>query len=90
MPSTAKQAETTAYENALDAMAAQIKALTDAVAKLVAAEENEVPNAGGTGGKKGHYESRRPQISTFGPSAQNVTVVQHDHPTWKRKTALTF
>jgi hypothetical protein len=135
MPSTAKQAETIAYENARDALAAQIKALTDAVAKLAAAKENKVPNAGGTEGKKGHYENRRPQQtklqnmgaycsshgfhpvgvnhdsatcsrrkpehkseatwgnrlggSTFWPAAKNVAVVQHDHPTWKGKTALT-
>jgi hypothetical protein len=89
MPSTAKQAETIAYENARDALAAQIKALTDAVARLVASEENKVPNASGTGRKKGRYESRCPQISTFWPSAKNVAVVQHDHPTWKGKTALT-
>ena len=44
-----------------DAMAAQIKALTDAVAKLAAASENKVPNAVGTEGKKGHHDNRRPQ-----------------------------
>jgi hypothetical protein len=44
-----------------DAMAAQIKALTDAVAKLAAASENKVPNAVGTEGKKGYHENRHTQ-----------------------------
>ncbi len=56
-------ANTMGKTNQLDAMAAQIKALIDAVTKLAAAKENKVPNAGGTGGKNGHYESRRPQMT---------------------------
>jgi len=43
--------------NQLDAMKAQIKALTDAVAKLATVKENIDPNAGIGGGKKGDCES---------------------------------
>ena len=75
MPSTAKQAETIAYENARDALAAQIKALTDAVAKLAAAKENKVPNAGRTGGKNGDRESRCPQMMKL----RNMGAYCHSH-----------
>jgi hypothetical protein len=70
MPSTAKQAETPAYENVqsnpftqvLAEMAAQIKALTAAVTQLVATKENSNPNATrGNGGSD--PESRQLQMN---------------------------
>ncbi len=72
MPSTAKQAETTAYKNVqsnlftrvLAEMVAQIKLLTAAVTQLVATKENSNPNATrGNGG--GHRQSRRPQMNNL-------------------------
>ena len=61
--------------NQLDAMEAQIKALTDAVAKLVTAKENIEPNAGGGSGKKGERESRRPQATKL----RNMGAYCHSH-----------
>jgi hypothetical protein len=70
MPSTAKQAETTAYKNVqsnpftqvLAEMAAQIKALTAAVTQFAAMKENSNPNATrGNGG--GNPESRGPHMN---------------------------
>ena len=46
-------ANTMGKSNQFDTMAAQIKALTDAVAKLAAMKENKDPNAGKGGGKNG-------------------------------------
>ncbi len=46
-------ANTMGKTNQFDAIAAQIKALTDTVAKLAAAKENKDPNAGGGGGRMG-------------------------------------
>jgi hypothetical protein len=60
--------------NQLDAMEAQIKALTDAIAKL-ASKENKDPNAGGGGGKKGDRESRRPQTTKL----RNMGAYCHSH-----------
>jgi ribosomal protein L31 len=56
-------ANTMGKTNQFDAMAAQINALTDAVAKLEDAKENKDPNAGGGGGKNGEHDSRRPQMT---------------------------
>ncbi len=44
-------------KNQFNAMAAQIMALTNAVAKLAAAKENKDPNAGGDRGKNGDCKS---------------------------------
>jgi hypothetical protein len=75
-----------------DAMAAQIKALTDAVAKLAAASENKVPNAVGTEGKKGHHDNRRPQqtpLRNMGAYCSShgfhPVGVNHNSATCKRK-----
>ena len=75
-----------------DAMAAQIKALTDAVAKLAAANENKVPNAVGTEGKKGYHENRRPQQTTLrnmgaycSSHGFHPVGVNHNSATCKRK-----
>ena len=61
--------------NQFDAMAAQIKALTDAVAKLADAKENKDPNAGRGGGKNGDRESRRPQMMKL----RNMGAYCHSH-----------
>ena len=58
-------ANTMSKANQFNAMAAQIEALTDTVAKLVASKENIDPNAGKSGEKKKDCESRRPQM-TYG------------------------
>jgi hypothetical protein len=68
-------ANTMGKTNQFDAMAAQIKALTDAVAKLTTANENKDPNAGGGGGKNGDRESRRPQMTKL----QNMGAYCHSH-----------
>ncbi len=68
-------ANTMAKPNQFNAMAAQIKALTDAVAKLAAAKENKDPNAGGGGGKNGDRESRRPQMTKL----RNMGAYCHSH-----------
>jgi hypothetical protein len=70
MPSTAKQAETTAYKNVqsnlftrvLAEMAAQIKALTAAIMQFAATKENSNPNAT-RGNEGGDRESRRPHMN---------------------------
>ena len=126
-------ANTMGTTSQFDAMAAQIKALTDTVAKLVS-KENKNPNVGGGGEKKGDRD-RRPQATklrnmgaychshgfhpvgadhnsgtcswkkaehkneaTWGnrlggdmywPTAKRVAIEQHEHPTWKGKTAPT-
>ncbi len=61
--------------NQFDAMAAQIKALTDAVAKLVAVKENKNPNAGGGGGKNGDRKSRCQQMTKL----RNMGAYCHSH-----------
>ena len=73
-------------------MSAQIKDLTDAVAKLAAANENKVPNAVGTEGKKGYHESQRPQQKTLrnmgaycSSHGFHPVGVNHDSATCKRK-----
>jgi hypothetical protein len=72
----AEQAANTMGKNSqFDAMAAQIKALTEAVAKLSTAKENTNPNAGGGGGKNGDRESRRPQMTKL----RNMGAYCHSH-----------
>jgi hypothetical protein len=61
--------------NQLDAMAAQIKALTDTVTKLLTLKENIDPNAGGGGEKKGDRKSRRPQATKL----RNIGAYCHSH-----------
>ena len=61
--------------NQLNAMAVQIKALIDAVAKLAAMKENKDPNTGGGGGKNGDRESRRPQMTKL----RNMGAYCHSH-----------
>ena len=68
-------ANTMGKTNQFDAMAAQIKALTDAVTRLEAAKENKDPNAGGGGGKNGDRESRRPQMTKL----RNMGAYCHSH-----------
>ena len=50
-------ANTMGKTNQFNAMAAQIKALTNAVAKLADAKEDKDPNASGGGGKNGDRKS---------------------------------
>ena len=50
-------ANTMGKTNQFNTMAAQIKALTNAVAKLADAKEDKDPNASGGGGKNGDCES---------------------------------
>ena len=68
-------ANTMGKMNQLDAMEAQIKALTNPVAKLATAKENIDPNAGGGGGKKGDCKSRRPQATKL----RNMGAYCHSH-----------
>ena len=68
-------ANTMSKTTQFDAMAAQIKALTDAVAKLSTAKENKDPNAGGGGGKNGDRKSRRPQMTKL----RNMGAYCHSH-----------
>jgi hypothetical protein len=58
--------------NQFDAMATQIKALTEAITKLTATRENKDPNASRSGGKN---ESRRPQMTKL----QNMGAYCHSH-----------
>ena len=69
-------ANTMGKTNQFDAMAAQIKALTDTVAKLVS-KENKNPNVGGGGEKTGDRdrESRRPQATKL----RNMGAYCHSH-----------
>jgi len=77
--STAQEqvANTMGKTNQFDAMAmaAQIKALTDAVAKLADAKENKDPNAGGGRGKNGDRKSRHPQMTKL----RNMGAYCHSH-----------
>ncbi len=57
----ASAANANATMNQLEEMAAQIKALTNAVAQLAATKENANPNAGGGSGC-GNRKSRRQQV----------------------------
>ncbi len=68
-------ANTMSKMNQFDEMAMQIKALTNAVAKLTAEKENKDPNAGGGGGKNGDRESRRPQMTKL----WNMGAYCHSH-----------
>jgi len=68
-------ANTMGKTNQLDAMEAQIKALTNAVAKLATAKENIDPNAGRGGGKKGDRDSRCPQATKL----RNMGAYCHSH-----------
>jgi hypothetical protein len=68
-------ANTMGKMNQFDAMAVQIKALTDAVAKLADLKENKEPNAGVGGGKNGDRESRRPQMTKL----RNMGAYCHSH-----------
>ena len=68
-------ANTMGTMNQFDAMAAQIKALTEAVAKLTDTKENKDPNAGGGGEKKGGRMSRRPQETKL----RNMGAYCHSH-----------
>jgi len=68
-------ANTMSKTNQFDAMAAQIKALTDTVAKLVALKENIDPNTGGGGEKKRDCESQRPHTTTL----RNLGAYCHSH-----------
>ena len=70
--------------NQFDAMAAQIKALTEAVAKLMDTKENKDPNAGGGGEKKGGRMSRRPQETKL----RNMGAYCHSHATTARHAAI--
>ena len=75
-PRRSRAANTMGKTNELDAMAAQIKALTDTVAKLVS-KENKNPNVGGGGEKTGDRdrESRRPQATKL----RNMGAYCHSH-----------
>jgi hypothetical protein len=66
-------ANTMGKTNQFDAMAAQIKALTDTVAKLVS-KENKNPNVGGGREKKGDRD-RRPQATKL----RNMGAYCHSH-----------
>ncbi len=68
-------ANTMGKTNQFDGMAAQIKALTNAVAKLATTKENKNPNAGGGRGKNGDCESRRPQMTKL----RNMGAYCHSH-----------
>ena len=68
-------ANTMGTTNQFDAMAAQIKALTEAVAKLTDTKENKDPNAGGGGEKKGGRMSRCPQETKL----RNMGAYCHSH-----------
>ncbi len=68
-------ANTMSKTNQFDAMAAQIKALTDTVAKLVASKENIDVNADGGGEKKRDCECRRPQATKL----RNMGAYCHSH-----------
>jgi len=61
--------------NQFDTMAVQIKALTDAVAKLVDAKENKDPNTGGGEGKNRDCKSRRLQMTKL----RNMGAYCHSH-----------
>jgi len=68
-------ANTMSKTNQFDAMAAQIKALTDTVAKLVASKENIDVNADGGGEKKRDRKSRHPQATKL----RNMGAYCHSH-----------
>ena len=95
-------ANTMGKTNQLNAMVAQIKALTDAVAKLAAVKENKDPNSGGGGGNNKDCESRRPQMTKLWnmgaychPHGFHPVGVNHDSAncSWKKsehKTEATW
>ncbi len=71
---SASTANTNTTTNQFKAMAAQIKALTNAVVQLAVTKENANPNAGGGAGSSDR-ESRRQQIR----KVQNMGCYCHSH-----------